>query len=177
MPRDYAHYAEQNPRKKDKGRKSQPRRKKLWPVLLLVMLIIIVTFVRLGHHHKIRSHRITKKITVTQAKTSGNEVHFDFYTILPKEQVDVSQLSSAAKKNVSVRYILQVESVKDLDDAKHLQSELTLLGLDVYIDKTESKDAVWYRINIGPYFSKQAAEGDQKKLAANSIKSILRQEK
>jgi len=172
MARDYANYTAK------KKNKTKAKPKKHWLFFIIILLALIVTFVRIMRHKP-----APKKITVTKVEKIvqpdtklKNDVHFDFYTILPQEQVDVSQLSSASKKNKE-RFVIQIAAVKDDDDAKHLQSELILLGLDVYIDKIKHKGELWNRVNIGPYFSKQAAVTDQEKLAENNIKGMLRKER
>jgi hypothetical protein len=168
MPRDYAHYLAKNPRKKRNA--SKPQKKKPWLIILVLILLLVITFVRLMHHNKIlnRGDRRVAHHLPSQIKTVNNEVHFDFYTI---------ENSSATPKTTTAQYVLQVAAVTDQDDAEHLQSELALLGFDVYIDQTKSRGEILNRINIGPYFSKQAAQDDQQKLAANNIKTKLRKEK
>lgn len=169
MPRDYAKSKKPKPKSSNKG---------LWWILSLIIILLLFILGRTFHHpHNAKPNKIISKITVLQQKAkpeaNQNEVRFDFDTILTKEQVDVSQASSTTNQNAKIQYRLQVAAVQDEDDAKRLQSELALMGFNVYIDQIQAKGEVWNRINIGPYFSKKAAQADQQKLTDNNIKSEL----
>jgi cell division protein FtsN len=167
MPKDYAKHQAHEQKKEDSHIK-------LWLLILFLIGLCIVGLIALNHHQT-KLKTITVKIPIHHAKPlpdANSTPQFDFYTILPKEKVSVAKLSPPRKSDI--QYALQVSSVQNPIDADHLRAELSLLGFDVYIEKTKITDKIWNRVNIGPYFSPQAAKTDQKRLAENNIKSILK---
>lgn len=164
MPRDYAKRRPQKKRKKHSYSKS----------LLISLVIVVLLIVGLINFKQHNARHIHHAKTIVAPVTANNHPmpQFDFYTILPKEQVNVAKLSESTQSNT--QYALQVSSVQNPADADHLRAELSLLGFDVYIEKFKMGDKIWNRVNIGPYFSATAAQTDQKRLVDNNIKSILK---
>jgi cell division protein FtsN len=93
---------------------------------------------------------------------------FDFYNILPKERVEIAKQPEAG-----VQYALQIASFKKSEDADQLKSQLALLGFDAFTDKIRRGGESVIRVNVGPYFSLDAATADQKRLLTSNIKSTL----
>lgn len=163
-------YAKHRPRKK----KKTDLHPKLWLLTILLIVLFITGLIALNHN-KTKVKVVKVKTPINQPKpatTTKTQPQFDFYTILPKEQVNVAKLSPPANSNI--QYVLQVAAVQNSDDADHLQAELSLLGFDVYVQKAKIDNEVWNRVNVGPYSSSKAAETDQKRLAENNIKSIVK---
>ncbi len=186
MPRDYAHYTKdkKRPKKsKSKGKKTGFGKKMRWLLALLFIIVLVIIVIRLFHNNTAEPKKSdaqvkTQPIVVEKDKpqekvTASSEVQFDFYTILPKAEVNVQ----AANNGQRTKYILQIAIVNTINDAKHLESELSLLGLDVFAQPVKIKGESKYQVNIGPYVTKDAALSDQKKLQANKIKTKLIEEK
>jgi cell division protein FtsN len=83
---------------------------------------------------------------------------FDFYTILPKQEVVVPEYEIKTRsreermgQGKSVQYTLQAGSFKKLEETKPLRKKLTAMGIESRIEKTKVGDVSWYRVNIGPY--------------------------
>ncbi len=70
-------------------------------------------------------------------------------------------------------FVLQVASVKDYADADRYKAQLSMLGFDVNIQKYLFNGQTWYRVNIGPFASRQTALDQQQRLKENGVKSIL----
>lgn len=179
MPKDYAKRQTRKPTKRRKNKKPKLHWK-LWLLTLLLLGLFIFALTLLSHQ-KTKVATITKKISLPVKKVAEKpavmpaQPQFDFYTILPKEQVNVTDLS--ATNNAKDQYFLQIAAMANDVDADHLKAELSLLGFDVYTKKIKTKNnTILTEINIGPYFSEQAAKADQKRLAENKIDSILRKE-
>jgi len=179
MPKDYA---KRQTRKTSKKRKSKKPKLhwKLWLLTLLLLGLFVFALILLSHQ-KVKIAKVTKKISVPAKKVAKKPLatptqpQFDFYTILPKEQVNVATLSAA--NNAKDKYFLQIAAMVNDADADHLKAELSLLGFDVYTKKIKTKNnTILTQIDIGPYFSEQAATADKKRLADNKIDSILRKE-
>lgn len=74
---------------------------------------------------------------------------------------------------IKTHYMVQVASVKKLEDADKLKAELTLLGFDVNIQKITSGHNILNRVVIGPYDTVSAAQAQQERLRKNNISSIV----
>jgi cell division protein FtsN len=179
MAKDYAKRQTRKPTKRRKSSKNK-KNKFNWKLCLLTLILLglFIFALTLLNHQKVKIAKVTKKISVPVKKvakkpqTTPQQPQFDFYTILPKEQINVTKLS--ATNNAKDQYFLQIGAMADDADADHLKAELSLLGFDVYTKKINKNNTVLTEINIGPYFSEQAAKADQKRLADNKIDSILK---
>lgn len=181
MARDYAKM--QTKRSSKRSKKPQKKQGKLWLLLLSLVVLFGLALLYLSHikpktstttvtvpQEKIVTTKISppqKPVAKSENKPQDTEPKYDFYTILPHEQV---KISSPKTTNNSERFILQISSTKKYADADQLKAELALLGFEAYIEEVNSS---LYRVNIGPYFSSQAAETDQKRLAQSNIKSAI----
>lgn len=64
-------------------------------------------------------------------------------------------------------YIIQVASVQKADGAQDLSGRLSQSGYPAYVEKTDlGSKGVWYRVYVGPFASKTAADG-----AASTLKT------
>ena len=54
-------------------------------------------------------------------------------------------------------YLVQVASFNRVQDAEHLKASLTLQGFDVNLTSTAQNNITWYRVNLGPYASREEA--------------------
>jgi cell division protein FtsN len=90
------------------------------------------------------------------AQRSG-ERQFDFYEILPQNEVVVPEVETAASpasRNKPVEepgsYVLQAGSFSALGDADKLQANIALLGIESRIQKVTIDDDTFHRVRIGP---------------------------
>lgn len=183
-------------------------------------------------------HAAAKKENTNPSARQSHAPQFDFYTLLPKAQVDASSTALAppvptpvAKKttapttaptvtstagpapaaetptaptpsratsnpptiesplpstttkpattpeekatNHTGKYMLQVASVKNYSEADRLKAQLSMLGLNVSIQKSTVNGEVWNRVFAGPFSSKQQALEKQQTLRENSISSMV----
>lgn len=83
---------------------------------------------------------------------------FDFYTVLPNQELDLSpdiepaDLQPGAAN--STQYLLQVGSFRQEADADRRRGELALLGLDARIEPSDGSNGRWYRVYLGPFDSR-----------------------
>lgn len=72
-------------------------------------------------------------------------------------------------------YLIQIAAFKNRSDAEHLKASLTLKGFDVSVAATVQQQVSWYRVIVGPFGSRAAAEKAQLNLAQNErIKGMIR---
>lgn len=170
MAKDYAKY---------QSKKNKPKWAR-WVIFLVLILIFSLFLIHLEQKRteikKIKQVKVVQvKIPTNKKDANKQQIKFDFYTILPKEKVNIP--SSSSPNITKGQYFLQIASIKSGEkDANKLKEQLALLGFDAYVDKfTTDNGDVWNRVNVGPYVSLIAARADQEKLKQNNIDSILRQ--
>lgn len=100
--------------------------------------------------------------------------HYDFYTMLPKNDLETSQGISQEKTNLpTTRYQLQLASFTKFEEADHLKAQLILQGYNASIQKHQHEGVKRYRVIIGPFKDSKAATAEQERLSKNNIKSLL----
>lgn len=188
MPKDYAKY--QTKKSTIRDRKKPSKTWGIWVIALFLIIAVIAGMLYLNKTRKIESSSVKTVITEKRASDKGKKVapkktvvdaakvnsvdsepQFDFYTILPKDRVAVSQQPSVDSN--TVKYLLQVATVKNSSDAEHIKSELALIGFEANVEQLKINDVIWYRVNVGPYSSEIAAKNDQKKLNDNKVQSVV----
>jgi len=107
-----------------------------------------------------------------------------FYDILPKSEVKVPPPSEAPPANpqpkkdfpitVPGRYLLQVASFQNEQDADGMKNYLVSLGIPAYIEKTNLSSGLWYRVQVGPMTDLDKLNQIGAKLAENKIEVIVR---
>ena len=80
---------------------------------------------------------------------------FDFYTVLPNQELDLNpdiEPADLQSGNASsVQYLLQVGSFRQHADADRRRGELALLGLEATIEPGNGDNRQWYRVYLGPF--------------------------
>jgi cell division protein FtsN len=122
-----------------------------------------------------------KPMEKTQTVTAVPEKpRFEFYTILPKLEVEIPETEIKIRKHEEKRgkvgpgqYLLQVGSFRMYKDADRLKAKLAMLGIESIIETAKVKDTIWNRVKLGPYRSLNAVERIRKKLRQNQIDAIV----
>ncbi len=106
--------------------------------------------------------------TVTE---EDNSPKFTFYNGLSNQEVESDAVAKKSKKYIYT-YMLQVGSYKDKEAVDAIRARLLLIGLKPEV----SKHGSWYRIDVGPVYSKREGDILKHKLEAAKISgSMLRQ--
>ena len=112
----------------------------------------------------------------TEAST-GTKPRFDFYTLLPNQDLDFSSDIEPAelreKTSSDDQFILQAGSFRAEKDADRRRGELALLGLEATIELTRGSNGVWYRVYLGPFESRSAMAKARSMTAQQSIDTLL----
>lgn len=115
---------------------------------------------------------------------------YEFYELLKKGEVilpesDKSKAPAAPIAPVPVpdtppadipsgRFILQVGSYRNFEDADRVKASLALLGMDARIEKAMLKTGeTWYRVRVGPLTDAQQMEAVRGQMKANGINALL----
>ena len=83
---------------------------------------------------------------------------FDFYTVLPNQELslnpDIEPADLQSSNTSSAQYLLQVGSFREQADADRRRGELALLGLEATVEPGDGDNGRWYRVYLGPFESR-----------------------
>lgn len=119
-----------------------------------------------------------------QAKKQAAKPEFDFYNMLANKKVEppkapkpatppANKIPAPQVTQAPQSYVVQLASFSNYQDADRLRAQLTMTGLDVYIQTVQQNGGTLYRIYTGPYDSRGLAENQQTELRRQNIDSIL----
>lgn len=179
MTKDYAK-KRKTARKSNKRspRQSQSSHKPMSPVLvffggILITLFAVFLWVLVKKPEMIKEVMPAKKPTQTvenkteakETQTDGNsdEPQFTYHETLTNKEIKVDTMQTVTT-NSNKSYIMQCGAFRKQDDAESMKVEMAFIGFQANV---EEKDG-WYRVRLGPYNSKRAAESDRHKLQDNN---------
>ena len=116
-------------------------------------------------------------VAVDPADPESTGPRFDFYTLLPKQRVDVeldpASIAQARASQKNDQFLLQAGSFKQADDADRRRAELLLLGLDAHVEDTTGDNGRWHRVYIGPFESRSRLARARSLTAQQGIDTLL----
>jgi cell division protein FtsN len=136
----------------------------------------------------------------TDAKGKGGEqaaadakpaTKFDFYTLLPEREVIVpnereaikpadkpkAEPGQAAPAETEEPLFLQVGSFRSSQEADRRRAQIILLGLDAKVESVQANGDTWYRVQAGPFTSREKLSKARNQLSAQGIESLLLKQK
>jgi len=130
-----------------------------------------------------QSEMLPRAEEVAPRKEDDVRPRYDFFTVLPEMEVVVpeQELSDQARPpsngpapaQENARYLLQVGSFRDVDDADQLKARLALLGVVARVQSVTVNDATWHRVRVGPVASAREADELRSRLADNGVDSLV----
>ena len=125
--------------------------------------------------------RAVKKQPVPKAPKKDDGINFDFYSILPEQEVVIpeSELGNTPTPTAEkANYFLQVGSFKSDEDANSRMAELFLLNMEPSIQKvTVDGGNTWHRVRVGPYTDRRKLDKARRRLQDNGIDFFVIKEK
>ncbi len=124
--------------------------------------------------------RAVRKEPTPKAPVKKEGINFDFYSILPEQEVVIpeSELNREAAASEKASYYLQVGSFKSDEDAQARMAELFLLNLTPSIQKvTVDGGNTWHRVRVGPYTDRRELDKIRRRLQDNGIDFFVLREK
>ena len=153
------------PAKKPKAPAPPPK-----PALPWIRIVITVGLVAgFGYFlWSIKDNAETAPAVVEQSK----QVEEDPLPELEDEVWDYPYILSDSEVQVEVKeqqlsskpYLMQCGSFRQNGQAEEMKARIALQGLEAQVRSSEGKNGLWYRVILGPYLSKRAAEVDRHKL-------------
>lgn len=114
------------------------------------------------------------------ANGKGEEPRFDFYTLLPNQEVIPGKKPAAATppapaaKPAPGSYNLQAGSFKSEAEADKRRASILMLGLPVKVQKVPVKPGeTWFRVVVGPVEGKNAAQDARNTLRSSGIDTMV----
>jgi cell division protein FtsN len=111
----------------------------------------------------------------TPVPAEPEQPSYDFYDMLPKQEVEVPESSKQAAAPASILptgdITLQAGSFKQPAEAEKLQARLAQYGVDAKIQRFSLEDETWYRVRIGPIATVEELDAVRAKLAEAEVEA------
>lgn len=119
--------------------------------------------------------------TPDSAQSGDSGTDFDFYDMLPKQEVEVARDSAKPANGSSAAgaidtpgsYVLQVGSYRNYSDADRVRAKLAIQGIESNIQKISIDSDVWHRVRIGPINNLNKLEDTRRKLREAQIDALV----
>ena len=102
---------------------------------------------------------------------------FDFYTVLPNQELDLNpdiEPADLQSGNASsAQYLLQVGAFRQHADADRRRGELALLGLEASVEPGNEDNGRWYRVYLGPFENRSEMERARSLTAQADMDTLL----
>jgi cell division protein FtsN len=116
-------------------------------------------------------------IVAAAAEAAPETPELEFYDMLPKQELDVSDSSAKDTGDRGVPSpplptgdaVLQAGSFKQATEAEKMVAQLALYGVDAKIQRASVDDETWYRVRIGPIATVEELRGVQSRLREAEI--------
>lgn len=117
---------------------------------------------------------------------------FDFYTLLPEREVIVPNEREAIRPGDKPKtpagetpqaaesaepLFLQVGSFRAAAEADRRRAQIILLGLEAKVEPVQANGDTWYRVQAGPFTSREKLSKARNQLSAQGIESLLLKQK
>lgn len=171
-----------------KAREQEVARKteKHFPWLFIFIVLIVIGLGVAGGLYfysklkdKIEAPTVDQPTTIVKktapqkvAKEEAPPVHFDFYSMLPKNTVNVAT-DATASADKKTKYILQVASLSDPNDVKAFETKLNEIGFRSKVVPMMRGQMEWYRVQVGPFNEMSDAKAARDTLSQQDISSVL----
>lgn len=111
---------------------------------------------------------------------ASGKPRFDFYTILPGSESQVTEHEIKQKekqseiKIVKENYFLQVGAFQTEEEADNMKAKLALLGMEAIVQTANIPDkGVWHRVRVGPYTNLEQISKYRTDLVQNGFDPVL----
>jgi len=124
--------------------------------------------------------RPANRATRASEPAQSDEQRFDFYELLPKYEVVIPEVETAASPAARAKpveepgsYVLQAGSFSTAGDADRRQASLALLGIESRVQRVTIDADVYHRVRIGPITDLDALNRVRRQLRDARIDAVL----
>lgn len=189
MARDYKYRAQQQPSRR---RAAAPPRGGEWRWLLVIVLVgafaAFLIYLRSSEQSGEKTPPATQVVVKSQEPKPNPkprkpfEPTFDFYTILPEQEVVVSEpeIKTRAReesigKSKEAKYVIQAGSFRNREDADKVKAQLAALGIEAKIEAAKNGTTTWHRVKIGPLSKVTKVDAIRSRLHSHGIDAVVMQ--
>ena len=109
------------------------------------------------------------------------EPRFDFYTLLPNQEVvipegEILEEQQKLEAKNTVIYTLQAGAFRSSSDADTLKARLAMLGVESKIVPVSNAEGTKYKVRIGPLTNSREMNRTRNRLNSNNISTIVLRE-
>lgn len=122
----------------------------------------------------------TSAVPKTENQDAQGKPRFDFYTILPgsESQVTEQEIKQKEAEEKSVKstesYFLQVGAFQTEQEADNMKAKLALLGVEAIVQTAAIPDkGTWHRVRVGPFADLEQINRTRSELVKNGFKADL----
>lgn len=128
-----------------------------------------------------KKEKAASNTPASAANGKGEEPRFDFYTLLPNQEVmagkkpNIPTAANSGTPAAASSYILQAGSFKSEAEADKRRASILMLGLPVKVQKADGRSSgseTWYRVLVGPFEGKEAAQQARSNLKASGVDTL-----
>lgn len=101
-----------------------------------------------------------------EALPAPPEEEWEFVETLPQQTVEVELPEEV---DSDIRWLMQCGSFRSADQAEQMRAKIAFQGLESQIRPSDGKNGRWYRVILGPYDRKRAAERDRHAIQKTGI--------
>ena len=76
-----------------------------------------------------------------------------------------------------MNYYLQAGSFRQRSDADQVRAQILLLGMDVKLENATINGNQWYRVQVGPFDTRDSLDQAQRTLSGNGFNNLLPQQR
>lgn len=109
-------------------------------------------------------------------KPAGGEERFEFYTLLPNQDVMPGSKPAPAQPEAApaeAAYLLQAGSFRSEAEADKRRATILMLGMPVKVVKVgTTPEDTWFRVVVGPFKGKAAAEAARTTLKGSGVDAL-----
>jgi cell division protein FtsN len=113
-------------------------------------------------------------------KDASGKPRFDFYTILPGSETQVTEQqikqkeAEAPSAQTNENYFLQVGAFQSEQEADNQKAKLALLGMEAIVQTATIPDkGIWHRVRVGPFSSLEQINKARGDLVRNGFNADL----
>ena len=113
---------------------------------------------QVSSNHKTSQPETTPK----ELNHKGEDTTFTYHKTLTEKEIEVDSQPVTTASNKT--YIMQCGAFRKLEDAESMEAEIAFIGMQANILEKDG----WYRVRLGPYSTKRAAESAKHKMQDNN---------
>ena len=151
------------------------------------LLVALAVYLRMQHARPVVTAEAPQPRASKSTKDDGaggeNEdpaTQYDFYDMLPKFEVVVSEKERDPRRDTSTAavvqpgaYVLQVGSYRNQAEAERVRGQLSKQGIDATVQRVAVDADVWHRVRIGPFRDLNRLNATRRELRAAGIDAIM----